>query len=59
MYRRVSPRADTLRVYINNLHAEMRRLSFLFADDLKIVKRSSKFEDLSENLHTAALWAAQ
>ncbi len=37
----------------------MRSLAFLFADDLKIVNRSSKSEDLSEDLHSAALWAAQ
>ncbi len=37
----------------------MRSLSFLFADDLKIVNRSSKSEDLSEDLHTPALWASQ
>ncbi len=46
-------------VYINDLPEEMRSLSFLFADDLKILNRSLKSEDLSDNLHTAALCAAQ
>ncbi len=42
-------------VYIKHLPEAIRSLSFLFADDLKIVKRTSRSEDLSDDLHTAAL----
>ncbi len=37
----------------------LRSFSFLFADDLKIVNCSSKADDLSADMHTAALWASQ
>ncbi len=36
----------------------MRNFSFLFTDYLEVVNRSSKSEDLSEGLHSVALWAA-
>ncbi len=44
-------------VFINDLPEEMRRISFLFADDLQIVNKSSRSEDLSNDLQTAALLA--
>ncbi len=46
-------------VYINDLPDVQRFLSFLFVDDLKIVNCSSKADDLSVDIHTAALWASR
>ncbi len=45
--------------YINDLPEVLSSFSFLFADDLMIVNWSSKADDLSADMHTAALWAFQ
>ncbi len=45
--------------YINDLPEVLRSISYLFADDLKIVYCSLKADDLSADMHTAALWASQ
>ncbi len=56
---RVGHRPILFVVYISDLPEEMRSLFFLFANDMKLVNRSSKSENFSEDLHTAALWVAQ
>ncbi len=45
--------------YINDLPEVLSSFSFVFADELKIVNCSSKADDLSTGMHTAALWASQ
>ncbi len=42
---------------MNDLPKALSSLSFLFADDLKIVISLSKAEDLATDLQAAALWA--